>query len=280
MKQIILVGAGQMGRMAKNLIRETEYEVIGFADNDPALQGTRIDGLPVMSVAQAIARDPQGMLLAVMGEERTGELYRQLWKQGYGGAIRALREYAQELDLRGAVLTHLAERIANVEGALAELGVYRGEFSAKMNRLFPTRVLHLFDTFAGFDARDVAREAGYSRAVQGDFSDTSVELVKSRLPHPECAVFHRGFFPETARGLEEVRYALVHLDADLYGPTLEGLRYFYPRLSRGGVLLLHDYYNTRFSGVRAAADAYEAEAGRLLVLPVADLHGSVMIVKP
>ncbi len=75
-------------------------------------------------------------------------------------------------------------------------------------------------------------------------------------------------------------YALVSLDADLYGPTLEGLRYFYSRLSHGGIILLHDYHNTRFCGVRAAADAYENETGRLLMLPVADLHGSVMIVKP
>lgn len=282
MKRIIVVGAGQMSRMAKKLIRETEYDVIGFADNNPALHGTKIDGLPVMSVQQAISLNPQGMLIAVMGEMRGRELYMQLRDQGYGGAIRALHNYAQDIDIRGAVLMHLAERIGDILGDLAELGVYRGELASKMNRLFPDRTLHLFDTFEGFDARDVAQEknSGYSHAAQGDFADTSEELVKSILPYPQRSVFHRGYFPETARGLEDVRYALVSLDADLYEPTLEGLRYFYPRLSRGGVILLHDYHNARFSGVRAAVDDYEREAGRMLLLPVADLHGSVMIIRP
>jgi O-methyltransferase len=45
-----------------------------------------------------------------------------------------------------------------VPGAAAELGVYRGEFAAEINRLFPDRKLYLFDTFGGFGAAEAAAE--------------------------------------------------------------------------------------------------------------------------
>ena len=44
-----------------------------------------------------------------------------------------------------------------------------------MNRLFPERKLYLFDTFEGFDQRDIDVELdhGFSRAQAGGFNDTS-----------------------------------------------------------------------------------------------------------
>jgi len=198
---------------------------------------------------------------------------------GYTGEIRTLAEYAETMDIRGAVFDLLAERVEKLPGDLAELGVYQGDFAARINSRFPERTLYLFDTFEGFDARDMASETGYSKASAGDFADTSVELVLSKLRAPEAAVVRKGYFPETAEGLE-ARFAFVSLDADLYEPTFAGLEWFYPRMVSGGILLLHDYENARFSGVRAAVDAYERTCGPLLMLPVGDLHGSVMVIHP
>ena len=113
----------------------------------------------------------------------------------------------------------------------------------------------------------------------GEFADTSVDLVLSKLTAPEKAVIRKGYFPETAEGLD-AKFAFVSLDADLYEPTYNGLEWFYPRMASGGVLLLHDYESARFSGVRAAVDAYEQTYGPLLLLPVGDLHGSVMVIHP
>lgn len=96
---------------------------------------------------------------------------------------------------------------------------------------------------------------------------------------PGQVVIRKGYFPATAEGVE-ARFALVSLDADLYAPTLSGLRWFYPRMVSGGVILLHDYENQRFPGVKRAVEAFEAEQGRTLLLPVGDLHGSVMLIRP
>src|SRR3954469_19259810 len=52
----------------------------------------------------------------------------------------------------------------NVAGNVAELGVYKGDFSKRLNQLFPDKKLYLFDTFSGFDERDISIEhnKGYS----------------------------------------------------------------------------------------------------------------------
>src|SRR3954463_2256349 len=66
----------------------------------------------------------------------------------------------------------------NVAGSVAEVGVYKGEFSKRLNQLFLNRKLYLFDTFSGFDERDVSVEQnkGFSDGSQ-DFSNTSIDLV-------------------------------------------------------------------------------------------------------
>lgn len=279
MRSVVLVGAGQMGRAALRMINRTNCKVSAFADNNQNLWGSTLCGLPVLSVEEAVRQNPDGILIAVAGQERTEQLRHQLQELGFGGEIRALAEYAETMDIRGGVFELLAERLEKISGDFAELGVYQGEFAARISSRFPDRTLYLFDTFEGFDARDMAAESGYSRATTGEFADTSVDLVLSKLTAPEKAVIRKGYFPETAEGLD-AKFAFVSLDADLYEPTYNGLEWFYPRMASGGVLLLHDYESARFSGVRAAVDAYEQTYGPLLLLPVGDPHGSVMVIHP
>lgn len=278
-KRIVIAGAGQMGRAALALLNRDRYDALAFADNDTGRRGESCGGLPVLGMEEALALAPAGVLIAVAGAERAREMEAQIRALGFAGDVAHIGYYLQRLDIRAAVLTRLAERLRDVPGDMAELGVYKGAFAARMNALFPERRLYLFDTFEGFDSRDTALEAAYSGARAGDFSDASARAVVSRLPHPEQAALRAGYFPDTAAGLD-ARFALVSLDADLYAPTLAGLRFFYPRMESGGVILLHDLYSGRFRGVRAAFERFEAETGRLLLLPVADAHGSAMLLRP
>jgi hypothetical protein len=50
------------------------------------------------------------------------------------------------------------------------------------------------------------------------------------------AIILKGYFPETARGLENERFAFVMLDVDNYEASLAGLEFFYPRLNHGGYM--------------------------------------------
>jgi hypothetical protein len=190
--------------------------------------------------------------------------------------LSAEDDYCRQMAIRLA-----ADRIVkrNVPGSIAELGVYKGEIAAVLNRLFPGRLLYLFDTFEGFSQSDLSdgQEGKYSSAAAGEFQETDVDLVLSRMADPERVVIRKGYFPETAAGLEDT-FALVSLDVDLYKPTLAGLEYFYPRLSPGGCVFVHDYNNLRFQGVRSAVEEFVEKSGAPLVL-LPDTSGTAILPK-
>ena len=163
---------------------------------------------------------------------------------------------------------------AKVPGAAAELGVYRGDFARCINSLLPERGLYLFDSFSGFAPAD-----GAGAAFQAAHENTSAEAVLARMPHPETVRLYPGYFPASLNGLEE-RFCLVSLDVDFAGPTLEGLRWFWPRLNAGGCLLLHDWGNPELPGVAQALEQYEAELGSPIPsLPLPDMKGSLVLCK-
>jgi O-methyltransferase len=162
-----------------------------------------------------------------------------------------------------------------VKGAFAEIGVYKGEMAAIIHLMDQTRSLHLFDTFKGFDARDVGREKNPTETV--DFTDTNIGAVLHFINGNENVHVHAGYFPDTTAELVEQTYALVSIDADLHGPTLAALQYFYPRMSPGGVIIVHDY-NHNWDGARRAVDEFSFSIHEVPV-PVADWQGSVVIIK-
>jgi len=166
----------------------------------------------------------------------------------------------------------------SLEGNVAELGVYRGSFAQYINQLFPNRKLYLFDTFEGFDKRNFNQEDGLT-LTNNDFSKTSIDIVLKKMKYPENCIVKKGFFPETAEDLENEKYAFISIDVDLYEPIYEGLKYFYPRLIKGGYIFVHDYNNmTSYNGVKKAVRQFSKE-NNAAYFPLSDAMGSVVFMK-
>ena len=176
--------------------------------------------------------------------------------------------------VRLATLELLCRRLADVPGAAAELGVYRGFFARCINQLLPERKLYLFDSYEGF-----SEEANASESFQAAHANTTIEKVLAILPYPEKVIVKPGFFPESLGGLEE-QFCLVSLDVDFYRTTLDGLRYFWPRLEKGGYLLLHDWGSPKLPEVAKALQDFERENGcRIPAIPLCDVGGSLILCK-
>lgn len=168
-----------------------------------------------------------------------------------------------------------------IGGAIAELGVFKGFNASVMNHFFPDRKLYLFDTFEGFDRRDLEAEEqlGYDTSRYHDFSDTGIEAVMAKMPHPQNVIVRKGWFPESAAGLEDETFCFVFLDADLYQPIYEGLHWFYPRLANGGYIVVDDYNWDDYPGTKRAVHDFSKEAG-VSYIPIPSATGCVVFGKP
>jgi O-methyltransferase len=158
------------------------------------------------------------------------------------------------------------------------VGVYKGDSAVILHALDPERELYLFDTFTGFPAFDLEGETGEAATYTSDnFADTDTERLLAKFENRDKIHLQKGYFPDTSRGLEEIRFALVNLDADLCKPTKPALGFFYPRLSPGGVIFIHDY-NYKWEGIVAAVNEFLRNIPESLVL-ASDADGTVVIVR-
>ena len=81
--------------------------------------------------------------------------------------------------------------------------------------------------------------------------------MRSYLSDQPNLVFHKGLFTGENVSCADRRFSLVHLDVDLKEGTLACLRFFYPRMLPGGVIVSHDY--SYLGGVREAFDEFLAD---------------------
>lgn len=177
-----------------------------------------------------------------------------------------------------ALAFNLKQVIADaIPGHFAELGVYRGNSAAVLAHYARAhaRQVYLFDTFEGFDRRDLASE---EHGQHSEFADTSMDLVQ-RTVGMDNIHWIKGYFPASIPpDAVSAQFSVVHLDCDLYEPMKAGLQFFYPRLSPGGLLIIHDYANPYWAGVRQAVDEFLTNIPEsLVVLP--DKSGTAMLRK-
>lgn len=169
----------------------------------------------------------------------------------------------------------------NLKGAVAELGVFKGDFSEYINKKFFDCKMYLFDTFEGFDKQEAEREIFQNHANANFvdiFPNTSVELVINKMKKAENCIIRRGLFPNTVLGLEE-KFIFVSIDVDFEQSTYEGLKYFYPRLVEGGYIFIHDYNHLYLDGVKKAVDRYEKDFQRMNKVPISDSSGTLIVTK-
>jgi hypothetical protein len=166
----------------------------------------------------------------------------------------------------------------NIAGNVAELGVYKGN-SAFLIARYAERVnstCYLFDTFEGFDPRDI--QCLDSSADKKAFLDTSVEKVKEIVGEKNI-VYVKGYFPDSLIQIGELQsFSLVHIDCDLENPVKAALEYFYPKMVKGGFLIMHDHSSLLWVGAKNAIDNFFRDKNESII-PVPDKSGSCVIRK-
>jgi O-methyltransferase len=164
-----------------------------------------------------------------------------------------------------------------IPGAVVELGCYRGVTTQFMRRVLdayePDRELHVFDTFAGLPSPG----ASDGMLRRGDLQAGVEEVLSGfRRVNLKLPIFHPGYFSQTLASQCPEPVCFAYIDADLESSTREALEGVYPRVTRGGVIMIDDYCDPKRSprcwtglpGVRAAVDGFFADKPeRVVCLP-------------
>jgi O-methyltransferase len=156
---------------------------------------------------------------------------------------------------------------ANLDGPFAECGVYRGGtaylIASVLRSLGREKQLELFDSFAGMPGTRGRQLDGHE---EGDFGDTSLDAVSQYLSGFPNVRIHPGLLPKTFEAVREEQFAFVHVDVDIYQSIYDCCVFFYPRLVRGGMMILDDYgFNLYRDATRRAADEFFANKPEPLV---------------
>ncbi len=286
---VLLYGASSSGNRAKNNLvhMNVDPERIIFFDSDEKKQASQFFGSQVISKAQfdALERDT----LIFISSTVYYEIEKFLESEGFNNYhfIHELifsnknyekfnvefSEYLKNNKAKSNIdhdeLYTIYQSLMSLkqdDGAIAEVGVYKGGSAHLLAKFSYGKELYLFDTFEGLPDQANSSSLEMHEPSKGWLSDNNLEdvikYVESSGIDEEKLFIKKGIFPETAKDLGKVRFSLVHLDSDLYQTTKDSLEFFFPRLNVGGRIILHDYNCCGCPGVKLAVDEF-IEANKL-----------------
>jgi O-methyltransferase len=172
----------------------------------------------------------------------------------------------------------LVNDFSGVKGCVVECGVWRGGMSAGMAELLPEREFYLFDSFEGLPkAREIDGEnaIAWQKNTAGEtyFDNCAAEMGFAEKAMRKSGAIHKlikGWFNETLpQAIFSSEIAVLRLDADWYDSTKACLVNLYPKVAKGGVIILDDYY--AWDGCSRALHDYLSEN-----LSVSRIHSTAM----
>jgi hypothetical protein len=163
----------------------------------------------------------------------------------------------------------LFRQTIEVSGDIIECGGFKG---ASFSRFSMYRKLHGledkrligFDTFGGFPETDFSedfdlRNKFISEGGRGISVDQLWKVLEEKKCRKNVELVEGNIcktVPEFIKKNPGLRISFLNLDVDIYEPSVTILEYLYPRISRGGVLMLDDY-NTFPGETKAANDFFK-----------------------
>lgn len=196
------------------------------------------------------------------------------------GIINIVNPYTMTSNERIYALINAVDYVCenNIEGDYVECGVWRGGSTmAAALRLIEKKQSHrklfLYDTYEGMPApteHDFSVRTGHAQEkfdekkisedssdwCLADLNDVTNNISSTNYPS-ENINYVKGKVEDTIPSTIPDKIAILRLDTDWYASTKHEMEHLYPRLVKGGVLIIDDYGH--WEGCRKAVDEYFAK---------------------
>jgi hypothetical protein len=185
---------------------------------------------------------------------------------------------------------------ANIEGAIVECGVWRGGstmcalLALKEHKNF-NREVFLYDTYEGMSEptdkdKDILGEAAAKQLANRTKNEEDVlwayatlDRVKENIEktgYPSQKIkYVKGKVEDTIPATIPDKIALLRLDTDWYESTWHEMVHLFPKLVKGGVIIIDDYGH--WAGAREAVDTYLKQYNINMLLNRIDYTGRIGI---
>jgi len=169
------------------------------------------------------------------------------------------------------ILAHyeLFKLVNQVPGAIVECGVLKGAsfsrfamFREIFSNSFSKKIIG-FDTFGKFpettfeDDKKPREQQITSAGVESISKEQLTEVLKNKGIEKNIELIEGDIVETVPKYVEdnpELKISLLNLDTDIYEPAVTILDKLYPRITKGGILVLDDYET--FPGEAKAVDDY------------------------
>ncbi len=157
---------------------------------------------------------------------------------------------------RKYVLRELLKLVSSLDGDIVECGSYQGASAWLMCKMVnhSERTVHLFDSFEGLSTPG-EKDGDYW--VEGALQSSENKLRDNLHGYQNYQVY-KGWKPTQFMQCQVNKISFLHLDVDLFEPTLESLKHFYSCLQSRGIILMDDYGFKSCPGAKLAADEFFA----------------------
>ena len=139
-------------------------------------------------------------------------------------------------------------------GDFVELGCWNGTSARIIASLIKKNKkninFYIFDIFKGLSELNNKKDKS-NYVITNNFIG-NYKFVKEKLKNFKFVKIFPGWIPEKFYKVKNKKFSFVHIDLCLYEPTLQSLKFFYPRLKKGGIIISNVYNSKVFPGERKA----------------------------
>lgn len=201
--------------------------------------------------------------------QRGIQQFERFWRNG--------KSYANQLDWERQTTVWAACHAKHLTGDFVECGVATGMTTMTIVNYLDfnslDRKFYLFDTFNGLDKR-FSTEKEYA-TFEGLYPD-SYQFVKDSFKDYKNVILVKGAIPLTLSKVNIEKVAYLHIDMNGATPEIEAIKFFWPKLEAGAIVVLDDYGWARHINQKIAMDEFARIKGvKILTLPT----GQGMMVK-
>lgn len=197
----------------------------------------------------------------------------------FNRTYEAVKKYTLVDKYRCYELWQLVQESVKLKGALIEIGAWRGgsgALIAKRAELSGIKEkVYLCDTFKGV-VKVGDKDSSYKGGEHADTSKEMVEEVIDKLDLDNVKILAGVFPEETSRLVDDEIFRFCHIDVDVYQSTKDVIRWLWPRLVAGGVVVFDDYGFQPCDGVTRFVNEERNKKDRLVIY---NLNGHAVLVK-